>query len=226
MPNQVHSLLTPGNCTAILVDYQPQMAFAVHSIDDQTLLNNTVGLARALRVFQVPTVLTTVAAESFSGKLFPQLLEIFPNQTPIDRTTMNCWEDSNVLNEVKKIGRKKLILGGLWTEVCIVFPAIQAIEAGYEVYVVADACGATSDTAHEMAMQRMIQAGAVPVTWLQVMLEFQRDWAREQTYDAVMGIAKQHAGAYGIGITYAKAILGEHASEAASVSAKTRGRSH
>ncbi|GCE50535.1 isochorismatase family protein [Thermosporothrix hazakensis] len=109
MPNQVHSLLTPGNCTAILVDYQPQMAFAVHSIDDQTLLNNTVGLARALRVFQVPTILTTVEAESFSGKLFPQLLEIFPNQTPIDRTTMNCWEDSNVLNEVKKIGRKKLI---------------------------------------------------------------------------------------------------------------------
>jgi len=212
MSKEIHSLLTPENCTALFIDFQPQMLFAVKSIEGQSLVCNAVGLAKATRLFNVPTILTTVAEESFSGPTFSQLIDVLKEQ-PIDRTTMNCWEDDRVVNAVKKIGRKKLVLAGLWTEVCIVCPTIMALQEGYEVYVVADACGGTSQIAHDMAIMRMVQAGAVPVTWLQVMLEWQRDWARQATYDGVMKIANEHGGAYGIGIQYAKAILGKEARE-------------
>ena len=211
MTNQVHTLLSPDNCVFLLIDYQPQMAFAVKNIDGQTLINNAVGLVKAAKVFNVPIVITTVATKTFSGPMFSQLQAVFPDAKPIDRTTMNSWEDDRVVAAVKKTGRKKIVMGGLWTEVCIVDPTIQSIQEGFEVYVVADACGGTSTMAHDMAMQRVIQAGAVPVTWLQVMLELQRDWARTKTYDAVMGVAKEHGGPYGVGIQYAKAMLGEHA---------------
>lgn len=211
----VHGVLDPGNCTLLLIDFQPQMAFAVKNIDGQTLVNNAVGLAKAARIFNVPSILTTVAEKTFSGPMFPQIKEVFPQSKTIDRTTMNAWEDRRVVDEVKKIGRKKLVLAGLWTEVCIVLPTVQALEDGYEVYVVADACGGTSTVAHDMAIQRMVQSGAVPITWLQFLLELQRDWARQKTYDAVLAIAKEHAGAYGVGIAYAKSMLGEKAREAA-----------
>ncbi|MBO9542544.1 hydrolase [bacterium] len=184
------------------------MFFGIQSIDRQTLLNNTIGLAKAAKVFKVPTILTTVAAESFSGALMPELQAVFPNQKPIDRTSMNAWEDSNLRTAVEKTNRKKLVFAALWTEVCLVFPVISALEAGYEVYVITDACGATTAMAHDMAMQRVIQAGAVPMTWLQFMCELQRDWARTETYDAVLNVAEEHAGAYGIGIQYAKAMFG------------------
>lgn len=199
----VHSLLTPENSTVIFIDHQPQMTFGVTNIDRQTLINNTVGLAKAAKVFNVPTILTTVETQSFSGYMWPQLLEIFPNQTPIERTSMNSWEDTNFVAEVERIGRKKLVIAALWTEVCLVFPAIQALEAGYEVYFVVDASGGTSQVAHDMAVQRLIQVGAVPVTWQQVLLEYQRDWARKETYDAVVEIVKEHSGAYGVGVEYA-----------------------
>lgn len=199
----IHSLLTPDNCTIIFIDHQPQMAFGVASIDRQLLLNNTVGLAKAAKVFNVPTILTTVETKSFSGYMWPQLLEIFPDIAPIERTSMNSWEDAKFVAEVERIGRKKLVIAALWTEVCLTFPAIQAMEAGYEVYAVADASGGTSQIAHDMSMQRIIQAGAVPVTWQQVLLEFQRDWAHKETYDAVMAIVKEHSGAYGMGVEYA-----------------------
>lgn len=212
---EVHSLLTPDNCTLLLIDFQPQMAFSVRSIDGESLINNAVGLAKAAKTFKVPTILTTVAEKTFSGPTFPQLTAVLSGVKPIDRTTMNCWEDSRVVDEVKRIGRKKLVLAGLWTEACIVFPTIQAIEAGYEVYFVADACGGTSPTAHYTAIERMLQAGAVSMTWLQFLLELQRDWARTETYDAVMAIAKEHAGSYGLGVVYAKAMFGEHAGEKA-----------
>ena len=208
--NKVHTLLTPDNCTFLLIDYQPQMAFAVKNIDGQTLLNNAVGLAKAAKIFNVPIVLTTVATTTFSGPMFAQIHEVYPNEKLIDRTTMNSWEDQRVVDAVGKTGRKKVVMGGLWTEVCIVDATIDAILDGYEIYVVADACGGTSELAHEMAMQRMVQAGAIPMTWLQVLLELQRDWARVKTYDAVMNVAKEHAGAYGIGIQYAKSMLGPH----------------
>jgi nicotinamidase-related amidase len=213
--NTIRDLITPDNSTLILIDHQPQMAFGVQSIDRQTLINNTVGLAKAAKVFNVPTVLTTVAAKGFSGDIFPEIQGVFPDLAPVDRTSMNSWDDKGFRAAVDKAGRKKLVIAALWTEVCLAMPTIDAIKEGYEVYVVTDASGGTSIEAHERAVQRVIQAGAAPMTWLQVMLEWQRDWARQDTYEPVLAIAKEHAGAYGIGIRYAKWALGEHASEGA-----------
>ena len=206
--NPAKDLLTPDNHTLILIDHQPQMAFATRSHDVQTVRNNVTGLAKAAKVFEVPTILTTVAKESFSGPIFPELQAVFPNQEPIDRTTMNTWEDDRVTDVVKKHKNKKLVIAALWTEVCGVGPTLSAIEDGYDVYFVTDASGGVSDEAHDMAVQRMIQAGAKPITWIQYMLELQRDWARTGTYEAVTGIAKEHAGGYGLGIIYAKEMFG------------------
>jgi nicotinamidase-related amidase len=196
-------LLTPKNHTLILIDHQPQMAFATRSIDIAELRNNTTGLAKAASVFKVPTILTTVAAKSFSGPIFPEVQAVFPEQVPIDRSTMNTWEDQRVVDQVKKFGRKKVVMAALWTEVCLVEPVLSAIDEGYDVYIVTDASGGVTKEAHDMAVQRMIQAGAHPVTWLQYMLELQRDWARGETYAPVMSIAKEHGGGYGLGIIYA-----------------------
>lgn len=212
---RIHSLIEPHTVGLVLVDYQPQMAFAVKNIDGQTLINNAVGLARAAQVFGVPTILTTVAEDSFSGPTWKQLTDARPDLKPYDRTSMNFWEDAAVRQAIEKTGRKKWLLGGLWTTACINFPTIQMLEAGYEVYFVADACGDVSQAAHDLAVQRMIQAGAVPMTWIQVALELQRDWARQETYDAMMKLMIEHGGAYGVGIQYAKKILGAHANEGA-----------
>ena len=196
-------LLTPQNCTVIFIDHQPQMLFGVTSIDRQLLINNTVALAKAAKVFNVPTILTSVETKSFSGYIWPQLTEQFPDTAPIERTSMNSWEDPGFKSEVERIGRKKLVIAALWTEVCLTFPALEMVRDGYEVYAVADASGGTSTMAHDIAMQRMIQAGVVPVTWQQVLLEFQRDWARKETYDATLDVVKAHSGAYGSGVEYA-----------------------
>ncbi len=168
---QVPTLLDPSNCVVLMIDYQPQMAFAVKSIDGQTLINNATGLAKAAKVFNVPLILTSVAEASFSGPTFSQLREVYPDASIIDRTTMNTWEDKRVVDAIKKTGRKKIVMGGLWTEVCITFPTLDALREGFEVYVVADACGGTSAVAHDLAIDRVVQAGAVPVTWLQFLLE-------------------------------------------------------
>lgn len=200
---QVHSLLTPDNCVFTLIDHQPQMLFGVANVDRQTVINNTVALAKTAKIFKVPMVLSTVETESFSGYLWPQLAAVYPDRKPIERTSMNAWEDKNYVAAIQASGRKKIVMAGLWTEVCIAFPTIQAIEAGYEVYAVADCCGDVSEMAHDMAMRRVIQAGAVPMTWIQVLLELQRDWARRETYDQLMNIVKEHGGAYGIGVEYA-----------------------
>jgi nicotinamidase-related amidase len=204
-------LLTPDNAVMVFVDHQPQMFFGTGSGDRAAIINSTVGLAKAARAFDVPAVLTTVAAESFSGPLLPQLAAVFPGQKPIDRTSMNAWEDEALVEAVRATGRRKIVLSGLWTEVCLVLPALSALNQGYEVYVVADASAGVTPAAHEHAMQRMTAAGAVPVTWLQVLLELQRDWARTETYAAVMEVVKEHAGAYGLGVVYAQSILGAHA---------------
>lgn len=211
--NRIKPLLTPDAATLVLVDYQPQMAFAVKNIDGQTLINNAVGLAKTAKVFGIPTILTTVAEKSFSGPTWSQLTDALPGVQSYDRTTMNCWEDKAVRAAIEKIGRKTVIFGGLWTTACINFPTIQMLEEGYSVYVVADACGDVSHAAHDHSVSRMVQAGAVPMTWLQVLLELQRDWARQETYDAVVKIAIEHSGAYGIGLQYAHAVLGAHANE-------------
>lgn len=207
------TLITPENSALILIDHQPQMSFGVQSIDRQTLINNVTGLAKAARVFDVPTILTTVAAKSFSGEIFPEIQDVFPDIEPIDRTSMNSWDDAKFRDAVEATGRKKVVIAALWTEVCLVMPTIEMIAEGYEVYIVTDASGGTTVEAHERSVQRLVQAGAVPMTWLQVLLEWQRDWARQDTYEATLAVAKEHAGAYGIGIRYAKSILGAHANE-------------
>jgi len=195
-------LLNKDNCTLIFIDHQPQMAFGVNSIDRQLLKNNVVGLAKTGKAFNVPTILTSVETKSFSGNIWPELLCALPNTEIIERSSMNSWEDEKFVEAVKKIGRKRLVISALWTEVCLCFPALYARKAGYEVYFVTDCSGGAKE-AHDMAIQRMIQAGCIPVTWQQVMLEFQRDWARKDTYNAVMDIVKEHCGAYGMGVEYA-----------------------
>jgi nicotinamidase-related amidase len=204
-------LLTPDNSVMLFVDHQPQMFFGVGSGDRAAIVNATVALAKSAKVFDVPVVLTTVAAESFAGPLLPQLAEVFPQEEIIDRTTMNAWEDDAVVEAIKATGRKKIVISGLWTEVCLVLPALSALGQGYEVYVVADASGGVSPQAHEHALQRMIGAGAVPVTWIQVLLELQRDWARGETYVPVTEVVKEHGGAYGLGLVYAQSVIGGHA---------------
>jgi nicotinamidase-related amidase len=196
-------LLTPQNCALVLIDHQPQMTFGVANIDRQLLKNNVIGLAKAAQAFKVPTVLTSVETESFSGNIWPELLAVLPNNKIFERTSMNTWDDEAVKAELKKFGRKKLVLAALWTEVCLNFPALEAMADGYEVYFVEDASGGTSVAAHNMSVQRMIQAGAVPITWQQFLLEMQRDWARKETYAATTGIVVEHSGAYGSGIDYA-----------------------
>ncbi len=212
--NDARTLLTPTDHVLLLIDHQPQMAFGVQSIDRQTLVNNTVGLAKSAKVFNVPTVLTTVAAETFSGHIWHEIQAIFPDQTPIDRTTMNTWEDTRVTDLLKSYGKKRIVMAALWTEVCLTFPAIDALREGWDVHVVVDASGGTTNDAHKYAIDRIVQAGGVPLTWLQYLLELQRDWARGETYAGTTGIAMEHSGAYGIGLKYAKQVLGEHASEA------------
>uniref|UniRef100_I2Q3N0 Nicotinamidase-like amidase n=1 Tax=Desulfovibrio sp. U5L TaxID=596152 RepID=I2Q3N0_9BACT len=196
-------LLNPHNSAVIFIDHQPQMTFGVASIDRQTLMNNVLLLAKAASIFEVPTILTTVETKSFSGNMWPQLLDIFPGREPIERTSMNSWESREFVQAVADTGRKKLVVAALWTEVCLVFPVLEAIAAGYEVYAVEDASGGTSLVAHNAAMRRVEQAGAAPVTALQVLLEYQRDWAHRDTYDAVMAVVKEHCGAYGQGVEYA-----------------------
>ncbi|WP_409301640.1 hydrolase [Pseudomonas sp. KCJK8993] len=203
----IRELLTPNNSALILIDHQPQMAFGVQSIDRQALKNNTVALAKAARIFNVPSILTSVETESFSGYIWPELLAVLPEQQPIERTSMNSWEDRHLVAAVQATGRKKLVMAALWTEVCLTFPALEALAEGYEVYIVTDASGGTSQEAHDMAVQRMVQAGAVPVTWQQVLLEYQRDWARKDTYDAVMALVLEHSGAYGMGVDYAYSMV-------------------
>lgn len=196
------TLLTPKNSILVMIDFQPQMAFGVQSHDRQTVKNNVVGLAKAAKVFSVPTLLTTVETESFSGPMWPELLAVFPGQKTIERSSMNTWDSQEIKDALKTSGRNKLILAGLWTEVCITMPALEALREGYEVYVVTDACGGTSQEAHNMAIQRVVQAGAVPVTWQQVMLEWQRDWHNKDTYVPVTNVIREHSGAYGMGINY------------------------
>ncbi|AJP57614.1 hydrolase [Pandoraea vervacti] len=204
MSNPKLEVLTPQNSQLIIIDHQPQMAFGVQSMDRQALKNNVVGLAKAAKVFDIPTTITTVESESFSGYTYPELLDVFPNAKTLERTSMNSWDDQKVRDALKANGRKKVVVAGLWTEVCnTTFALCAMLEGDYEIYMVADASGGTSKEAHDFAMQRMVQAGAVPVTWLQVTLEWQRDWAHRDTYDAVMKLVKEHAGAYGMGVDYA-----------------------
>ncbi|WP_029272469.1 hydrolase [Flavobacterium sp. KJJ] len=203
------NLLSPDNHALVLIDFEGQMAFATNSIALSELRNNVAIISGASKIFNVPTIVTTVAEESFSGPVFPEVEEFYPIATSgyIDRTTMNTWEDENAYKAITGTNKKKIVLAGLWTGVCIVGPALSAIEEGYEVYVITDACGDVSNEAHERAIQRMIQVGVQPITSIQYLLELQRDWARQETYVPVTNLMKKHGGSYGLGIHYAHNML-------------------
>jgi len=205
-PNWRHELINPKNSQLLLIDHQPQMTFGVSSIDRGTLMNNVTLVAKAAKIFNLPVTLTAVETESFSGYIWPQILNVFPDkQTVYERSSMNTWEDAKTREQVKKIaagGRKKIIMAALWTEVCLAYPAIEALKDGHEVYVITDASGGTSKEAHDQAIARIVQAGGVPITSVQFLLELQRDWAHRETYNDVMALVKEHCGAYGVGVEY------------------------
>ena len=204
LPNTDAGLITAENSALVFIDHQPQMLFGVaNNIDRQQLINNVLLLARGAKEFGVPTILTTVETESFSGEMWPQLLDVFPTQTPIERTGMNSWDTAAFRDAIKKTGKKNIILSGLWTEVCITWPTLNMLAEGYNIYVVEDACGATSQVAQEASLSRMVQAGAVRMTTIATVLEFQRDWKNRDHYDALMQLFREHGGAYGVGVEYA-----------------------
>jgi nicotinamidase-related amidase len=201
------ALLTPQNSFLILIDHQPFQFANLRNMEPTMVINNTIGLAKGAKAFKVPTILTTVVKDR-GGNLPEALQAVFPDQVPIDRTTLNTWEDSRVVDIVKKSGRKKIIFAALWSEICLAFPAIHALGEGYDVFVVTDASGGVSVEAHERAIQRLVQAGAVPVTWMGVVSEWQRDWAREATVPALGEIMLAHAGATGTSLAWELQLLG------------------
>lgn len=196
------TLINADDTLFIFIDHQPQMAFGVTSIDRQTLKNNTVALAKSAKLFNVPIILTAVETESFSGYIWPELLDVV-QQKPIERTSMNSWDSEELVAQVKASGKKKLVICALWTEACLLFPTLCAIEEGFEIYIVTDASGGTSQEAHDAAIRRMEQAGAHSLTTINALLELQRDWAHRDTYNGVMDIVREHLGAYGMGVDYA-----------------------
>lgn len=207
-PTPGKTLLNPTNHLLIMIDHQSQMAFATKSIDAITLRNNAALVAKAAHEFKVPTILTTVAEKTFSGPMFDEIKAVFPDANVIDRTTMNTWEDARIAERVNQFDKAKVVFAGLWTSVCIVGPTLSAIDQGFEVYVIADACGDVSDEAHQRAMERMVQAGVRPMTALQYLLELQRDWARGETYNETVATSIAHGGGYGLGLIYAKTMFG------------------
>jgi nicotinamidase-related amidase len=200
------ALLTPEKSILILIDHQPYQFANLHSHDPVIIQNNVVGLAKAAKVFNVPTILTTVL-EQRGGLLIKPLQDVFPEQKPIDRTLINTWEDRNVTDLVKKSGRKQLVIAALWTEICLAMPVIHALGEGYDVFAVTDASGGVSLEAHEMAVRRMVQAGATPITTLAVASEWQRDWAREKTLAGLTELVTQHGGGSGIAFRWEMQLL-------------------
>lgn len=205
-----YSMLNPASCAVALIDYQPAMFAGINSHDRTGIIQNIQIIAKTARLFKVPTILSTVAAESFSGPIIPEITTIFPGQEPIDRTAINAWLDPNFRKAVEKTDRKKIVVAGLWTEACVLFPALELLQAGYEVYVPTDACGDITVEAHERAVERLLQAGAVPITSLQFLFELQQDWGRSETYDGAMEIMKAHS-PYGIEVRFVKEFLGGRA---------------
>ena len=205
----IHGPLTPDNCAVILMDYQSQFVSAIGSTDRDKLIHNAMNLAKIARTFNIPTLLATIGEASFGGPVFSKLLEIFPGQKPIDRATLGLFEDTRVLTAMEKIGRHKLVIAGLWTDFGVAPSVEQARQLGYEVSMVVDACGDVSLRAHQIAIQRLLQKGASPITWLQVLLALYHHWAPPEAYEALLNIARDHASTYGLEIQYARPGLGE-----------------
>ncbi len=213
MPNY-HKLYTAEDSAVVFIDHQPQMTFGVANIDRATLINNVTLLAKVAKEFKVPAVITSVETESFSGYVWPQLLDVFPGQTVVERTSMNSWDDAGFRKAIEATGKKNIIMTGLWTEVCVTWPTIEMIAAGYNIYVVEDCCGATSQMAQEAALSRMVQAGAIRLTTIAALLEWQRDWAKREHYNNLMTLIKAQGGAYGAGVEYAYTMV-HHAPQSA-----------
>ncbi len=204
---QNNELLQPVNCAFLFVDYQAGLAFGVESIGRQIVLNNAVALARTAVVFGVPIVASTSASRVYSGPMLPLLQAAIPEVKPIERRNMNVWEDEAVRTAILATDRKRLIVGGLLTEACVTFPVLSALKDGFEVFVVGDACGGLTPAGHELALRRMEQAGAQMTSWLQVLLEFQRDWTRHDTYAGARAIVEANGGGYGIGLAYSRDMI-------------------
>jgi nicotinamidase-related amidase len=196
-------LLTPENCGIVFIDHQPQMLSGVASMDRQELLNNMLLLAKTAKLFAVPVIMTAVGSAAFNGGITPQLLALFPDLAPIERTSLNAWDSNEFIAAVKQSGRKNFVIAALLSEACLAFPALQMLEEGYGIYVVEDASGGTSQMAHAAAIRRIEQAGAVSLTALQVLLEFQRDWARQEHYEEAMAMVKEHCAAYRHAVAFA-----------------------
>jgi nicotinamidase-related amidase len=201
------SLLLPTDCALLLIDQQAGLAFGVGSEDRQVLLNNTVALARTAHVFGVPIVASTSATKVYSGPMMPAIQAAIPDVVAIDRRSMNIWEDEHVRAAVEATGRKRLLISGLLTEACVSFGALSAQANGFEVFVVGDACGGITPTSHDLALRRMQASGVVMTSWIQVLLEFQRDWTRKETYDGARAIVEANGGGYGIGLAYARDMI-------------------
>jgi len=204
------ALLTPENCVVLLIDHQPSQLANVNSHDPTMVINNVTALAKVAKAFDVPTILTTIGAAR-GGDIFKQVQAVFPEQKPIDRSSINSWEDHRVVEAVKKTGRKKLVIAALWSEMCLAQPAIHAMGEGYEVYAITDASGGVSAEAHDMAIRRLVAAGAQPITWLGMAGELQRDWARTERLGAVAQILFDHAGASGTVLAWELANEAKHA---------------
>ena len=207
MRNYPNILLDPTESIVIIIDHQPQMYFGIEGTSRSAIESNVVALAKAAKLFNVPCILTTVAAKSFSGYVYSKLQEVYPEVKPIDRTNLNSWEDANVKKAVEITGRKKIIIAGLWTEACVAFPALCMQQENYDVHIATDACGGATKDAHDMAILRMTQAKIKALTSMQIMLEWQRDWNNKDTYAGVMSIVKEHGGAYGLGVEYSETML-------------------
>ncbi len=200
------ALLRPADSIVVLIDHQPFQFANLHSHEPTMVINNVVALAKAAKVYKVPTILTTVIKDR-GGNILKGLQDVYPEQTPIDRTTINTWEDPKVTNLVKESGRKQLVLAGLYTEICLAMPAIHALAEGYDVFAVTDASGGVSLEAHDMAVRRMVQAGVVPITTTAVMGEWQRDWAREDTAGGVAGVMLEHGGGGAVALAWETQLL-------------------
>lgn len=212
--NGLDSLLRPEDSVLVLIDHQPYQLANLNSHDPHMVVNNSAGLAKAAKAFGVPTILTSVIAER-GGLIFPQITDVFPDQEVIDRTLINTWQDPKVVDAVKATGRKQLIIAGLWTEVCVAMPVIQALGEGWDVTVVTDACGGVSTESHQVAIQRMIGAGANVMTWLAVAAEWQRDWARTEHAAELTEVLKQHLAGSGIAYLWEQQLLNTPAPRAA-----------
>jgi nicotinamidase-related amidase len=206
-------MLTSENSALALIDYQPAMFQGVQSHDRIVTFNNVQILAKTAKLFDVPTVISTVERDSFSGPFMAEVLDLFPNHDAIDRSSMNAWLDANFRKAVHATGRKMIVIAGLWTEACVLFATLDMLKEGFQVFIAADACGDLSLEAHNRSMDRAVQAGAVPVTSCQYLFELQQDWARTKTYEGAMEILRAHS-PYGIQVRFSKWALGEHASEA------------